>query len=465
MKFLRNALAGLFALVLSAAAANAACYQWSTTASANASGDPSINWAEGMAPSSVNDSARAMMARLQECRLDVSGSLTTAGTSTSYTLATNQGYDTLAHLDGQKLCFRLNVTNGTPVQLNVDALGLKPLRSAPSVELNASVIPANVPVCAVYNNSTVEFVLQDFYSQTVAANSITTAMLQNSAVTYAKIQNETTNTILGNVSGSPAPPQELTIGTGLLISGTTIKAPAFPPPTDFKNLVIKVATNTTVNASADFATVTDGTNFQTLAFSCAPIDLGSNGAVNKLDTGTIAIDTWYAIWFIAQANGTSGCLASTSFSAPTLPSGYTYKARMGAVQTIHASATLYGTFQFGKRAAYVVGLAQTTTAVQMASGTVGGLGGGALVGISLTRWVPPSATEIFGAGAIGPGTIILAPNNNYGAASSTTNSPPVVFSSGSNETVNYFMVIESTSIFWASNVTGQVYVSGWVDNL
>lgn len=38
--------------------------QWSTTAANNATADPSINWQEGQAPSTVNDSARAMMAAL-----------------------------------------------------------------------------------------------------------------------------------------------------------------------------------------------------------------------------------------------------------------------------------------------------------------------------------------------------------------------------------------------------------------
>lgn len=36
--------------------------QWSTTAANNATADPSINWQEGQAPSTVNDSARQMMA-------------------------------------------------------------------------------------------------------------------------------------------------------------------------------------------------------------------------------------------------------------------------------------------------------------------------------------------------------------------------------------------------------------------
>ena len=39
-------------------------YKWSQTASSDATTDPTINWAEGQAPSSINDSARAMMAEL-----------------------------------------------------------------------------------------------------------------------------------------------------------------------------------------------------------------------------------------------------------------------------------------------------------------------------------------------------------------------------------------------------------------
>jgi len=41
-----------------------ALWQWSTTAANNATADPNINWQEGQAPSTVNDSARAMMAAI-----------------------------------------------------------------------------------------------------------------------------------------------------------------------------------------------------------------------------------------------------------------------------------------------------------------------------------------------------------------------------------------------------------------
>jgi hypothetical protein len=42
----------------------ASIYDWSTTASTNGSADATINFAEGQTPSSVNDSARALMARI-----------------------------------------------------------------------------------------------------------------------------------------------------------------------------------------------------------------------------------------------------------------------------------------------------------------------------------------------------------------------------------------------------------------
>ncbi len=48
-------------------------YDWSIIASENAYVDESINWAEGQPPSSVNDSARAMMQRIKEYLLDNGG--------------------------------------------------------------------------------------------------------------------------------------------------------------------------------------------------------------------------------------------------------------------------------------------------------------------------------------------------------------------------------------------------------
>src|ERR1700751_604490 len=115
-------------------------WKWSRTASSNANADSTINWAEGMAPSAVNDSARAMMARTAEWRDDVLGTITTGGGSTAYTVTRNQGFDTLAHMSGAMLAVRFHAANGAAATLNVDGLGAKPLQSASGVTLGPGII-------------------------------------------------------------------------------------------------------------------------------------------------------------------------------------------------------------------------------------------------------------------------------------------------------------------------------------
>src|SRR5215831_17537964 len=104
-------------------------WKWSRTAANNATADGSINWAEGQAPSTVNDSARAMMAAASKYRDDVAGAIATAGT-------------------------------GAACTLNVDWLGGKPLRSAPATELLAGMLVAGTPYAATYYNVSGEWILR-----------------------------------------------------------------------------------------------------------------------------------------------------------------------------------------------------------------------------------------------------------------------------------------------------------------
>jgi len=137
-------------------------FNWSRTAANNATADSTVNWQEGQAPSSVNDSARAMMASTAAFRDDISGAIVTGGTSTAYTVSSYQVFDTLAHLAGQMIAFSPHTTNGATVTLNVDGLGAKPLRSSPGVELPAGVIIQGTPYTATYNNTDGAFYLQGF---------------------------------------------------------------------------------------------------------------------------------------------------------------------------------------------------------------------------------------------------------------------------------------------------------------
>jgi microcystin-dependent protein len=101
-----------------------------------------------------------MMARLAEWRDDVSGTITTAGSSTAYTVASNQGFDTLADLNGAMIAFVPHATNGAIVTLNVDGLGAKPLRFGPGLELQSGVLIQGTPYAVSYNNADGAFYLQ-----------------------------------------------------------------------------------------------------------------------------------------------------------------------------------------------------------------------------------------------------------------------------------------------------------------
>lgn len=128
-------------------------WKWSTTAANNSTADSTINWAEGQAPSTVNDSARAMMAAAAKFRDDVSGSLTTSGTSSAFTLSSNQVFDTLAHMHGAVLAFVPHATSAVTPTLAVDGLTAKTIRSAPGIDLPAGVLIQGTPYVVTYNNS------------------------------------------------------------------------------------------------------------------------------------------------------------------------------------------------------------------------------------------------------------------------------------------------------------------------
>lgn len=101
-------------------------YDWSTTAASNASSDSGINWAEGQAPSSVNNSARQMMGRLAELLDDIGGTLTAGGTANALTITANSGFTTYA--TGHMLAFKAAADNTGATTLSVNAIGAKHIR-------------------------------------------------------------------------------------------------------------------------------------------------------------------------------------------------------------------------------------------------------------------------------------------------------------------------------------------------
>lgn len=222
-------------------------YKWSSTAAANATADGSINWAEGMAPSAVNDSARGMMAATAKFRNDISG-VTTGGSSTAYTITSNQNFDTLAHLSGNIICIIPHTTSGAAPTLNVDGLGAFAINKATTVAVATGALVAGTPYLLVYANATTEFLLTDVFgvvmgtlgagavvtssftagavdSNALGSGAVVTAKIANSAVTYATIQNVAISKLLGNPSSTAsAAPSEIAIGPTLSMSAGTLAA-------------------------------------------------------------------------------------------------------------------------------------------------------------------------------------------------------------------------------------------------
>ncbi|WP_317993752.1 tail fiber protein [Bartonella gliris] len=118
-------------------------YDWSLMASENAYADDMINWAEGQPPSSVNDSARAMMQRIKEYLLDNGGVTETQFTVREYDNTTSIRLTTkslvTSYMNGIVVRFKAQGVNKgkTTVALNqltalpvykATADGIEPLR-------------------------------------------------------------------------------------------------------------------------------------------------------------------------------------------------------------------------------------------------------------------------------------------------------------------------------------------------
>lgn len=126
-------------------------WKWSRTASVNATADSTCPFPEGMAPSAVNDGVRGLMAAAAKYRDDVSGATVTGGTSSAYTLTTNQGF-TAPIADGTGLAFWAHTTNAAGATLSVDGTGAVPFMAPITVPLPAGVLVAGTPYRIRYTN-------------------------------------------------------------------------------------------------------------------------------------------------------------------------------------------------------------------------------------------------------------------------------------------------------------------------
>lgn len=162
---------------------------WSQVAANNATADTSIGWAEGQAPSSINDSARALMARVADFYKDLGG-LTTAGSSTAFTVTSNRAFASAAVMAGSIIVIIPHATSGATPTLAVDGLTARQIRSATGTNIATGALIAGTPYAVLYVHASTEFILlgytETFQNAAVKGTlTVTGATTHTGAVTLA----------------------------------------------------------------------------------------------------------------------------------------------------------------------------------------------------------------------------------------------------------------------------------------
>lgn len=132
----------------------ASIYDWSTTAASNATADSGINWQEGQAPSTVNNSGRQMMGRVAEFSSDLGGLQTFGGTANALSITAASGFTTYS--DGLLVGGKAASSNTGAAMLDANGIGAKAIRkitNSGDAPLAAGDIQANAFLIFRYNSS------------------------------------------------------------------------------------------------------------------------------------------------------------------------------------------------------------------------------------------------------------------------------------------------------------------------
>jgi len=270
------------------------------------------------------------------------------------------------------------------------------------------------------------------------------------------------------------------------------QVPVTPAATAFKNLrvfnvtsglgdVAPTTPNREMSVAADSLTLVDslGHTMTVGAVACTS-NLNTSGA-NGLDTGSLAADTWYAVWVVYNpATNTASCLFSLNAQASsiTLPSGYTFAARVGMNRT-DASSNLYRILQIGRQARYTVRSGTNTAALRQITTGTGGVDDGTSptwAQRGLQNYIPSTSPVRVASRAFMVATtrstsvgdvFYAAPSANYAGINSTN--PPltyVKFGVTGVGSVLFDIVLETSTVQIVSTTSDFALLAyGWEDNL
>lgn len=278
-----------------------------------------------------------------------------------------------------------------------------------------------------------------------------------------------------------------TDGTNWLTGGQNFPTPVvYPPIGQFSALVIKVTGNTGLTVAANAVTLTNGAGKTKTVAVASTVNMGTTGVDALIGgsgaNGTITRSNFYHAWVIAKEDGTTKVVMCTSATADAtflaalanIDSGlYVYYGRYGEVRTASGSDQLLGTWQFGRKVRYKVGLAQCSALPIITSGSAGSVSSPTWVAQAITSFVPTTASFIslvLRISATSNNATMVAPNNSYGAYNSASNPPPMVLNcSGAilEESMSQDMMLESSNIYYASNASSGavLFAAGWETNI
>ena len=238
-------------------------------------------------------------------------------------------------------------------------------------------------------------------------------------------------------------------------------------------------TNATVTITADSVCVKDSSNNQVVLNSVSISPSLSTGGANGLDTGTSTTSTWYYLWVIWNGTTVAGLL-SLSSTSPTMPSGYTHKARVGSTRSDGTGNKYPLRFvQYGRRVRWGIAAGSNQTAYPlMSSGVVGSISPITWSAIATGAFCPPTTASISVTAQnpnVASSVVLLGANNVPSGTWNTTTplSPAVLYQSsvGSGSAygatcANVDVVLESSNIYWIANAAAAgLNAIGYEDNL
>lgn len=320
--------------------------------------------------------------------------------------------------DGSIIQFIANQTNTGPATLNPSGYGAIPIQkdtTAGPVALSGSEIVQNNIISVAFSATSGSFQLL--------------------------------NTVIASASGASAP---LCGATGLTITngGTPL------------SIISLTASNIVMLSTAGQVISRNGVSLTNINITLGNVTATANG----MDGEAPGTSQWLYIWAIDNGAAAAG-LVSTSATAPTMPSGYNSKCRLGAMR-VDGSSNLYQSTQKGRQGQWLInastGNTQTFPSIYNAANV-------AYTVAAVAVAAPATATQLCvrATNSVNISNWAIAPNATYSTSGGTQT--PQLFVNNAVATAVFLsgcMVLESTNIYAYSN-TGTLTVLGtqWTDSV